>query len=154
MKPGYFVWNIKNRCKWSYTLSFSLVLLSPAVTMAFSPHYSEAVQCGAFVITWKGPIPHFNVLILPFDASPLTFMPWESDPVLALFSDTGLSHDDTTDTWKYRVDKLPLKRGAQFIVSLDYGYSALLFSRLLQFRSAHTIFLTLLQQSKVLQMCL
>jgi hypothetical protein len=66
--------------------------------------------------------PPFVLLILPFDARP------------AILNLPDSSYDATTKTGNYTLVKLPLKSGAQFVVSMDDGYGAP-FSRPIRFRA-------------------
>jgi hypothetical protein len=99
-----------------------LSLLAP--TVAFTPSYSAATQCGPFTVTWGGPDvttgPPYVLLILPFDTHPT---------ILKLPNST---YDTTTKIGNYTLDKLPLKSGSQFVVSLEDGIGAL-FSRPIYF---------------------
>ena len=93
----------------------SLALFSSLVTTAaFTPSYSPTTQCGSFTVNWTASNgttgPPFVLLILPLDAPPTILKLPDS------------SFDATTKTGKYTLDKLPLKSGAQFVVSMDDGY--------------------------------
>lgn len=93
----------------------TFAFFSPLVaTVGFSPLYSPAAQCAPFTVTWPGSNvttgPPFELLILPFDAPP------------AIFKLPDSSYDATTKTGRYTLDKLPMKSGAQFVVSMDDGY--------------------------------
>ena len=92
-----------------------LALLSPLIaTMPVTPMYSSTTQCGSFTVNWTGSNvttgPPFSLLILPLDAPPT---------ILKL---PNSSFDAMTETGKYTLDKLPLKSGVQFIVTMDDGY--------------------------------
>jgi len=97
------------------SLFFAFALFSPlAATVGFTPFYSPTTQCGPFTVNWGASNvttgPPFILLILPFDAP------------AAILKLPDSSFDATTKTGKYTLDKLPLKSGAQFVVTMDDGY--------------------------------
>ena len=109
-----------------YVPFITLLLFSlPTVTTAFAPSYSAPTQCGPFSTTWNrtGVVdgPPSVLLILPFGAqSTIVEVP-------------QYAYNPTTMTGNYTLDKLPLKSGTQFIVSMLYGDGSL-FSRPIRFR--------------------
>ena len=106
------VWKFRDGYRSYCTLFLSLILCSlPVATVAFAPVYGTPTQCGEFGFSWRGPGVPFVVLILPFDAQPVVFLP--------------NLYDSKTQTWADKLVKLPLKSGTQFIVVLDYGYGAI-----------------------------
>ena len=108
--------SLASSCSRILFLGFAL-LSSLVTTAAFTPLYSPATQCGSFTVSWAGSNvttgPPFILLVLPLDASPTILKLPDS------------SFDATTKTGKYTLDKLPLKSGAQFIVTMDDGYGML-----------------------------
>lgn len=93
----------------SLYLFFLLIFFAlPATTMAST---SSPTQCGSFSATYENVTSSSSLLILPFDAPPIRNL-------------TNPNFDPVAKTWKYTLDKLPLKAGTQFVVTLDNGYGA------------------------------
>lgn len=92
----------------SFYLFSSFFFAFPVATMAST---SSPAQCGPFSATYENITSSSSLLILPFDAQPIRNL-------------TNPNFDPVTKTWNYTLDKLPLKVGTQFIVTLDNGYGA------------------------------
>ncbi len=97
-----------------------LALFSSLVaTVAFTPSYSQPTQCGSFTVNWAASNgttgPPFVLLILPLDGSPTILKLPDS------------SFDATAKSGKFTLDKLQLKSGAQFVVTMDDGYGVFVF---------------------------
>ena len=108
------------RHKCHFKLSISLVLFSlPIATLALTPRYSAATQCGPFTVSWtwgesNGTTkPPFHVIILPFDAHP------------TIIKLPGFSYDVNTKAGNFTLDELRLQSGTQYIVSMGDGYGVL-----------------------------
>jgi len=116
-----------HRWKCLYSLSLGLILFAlPAATIAFESLYSDPTECGSFRTTWAWSDtksgPPFLLLILPFGARPTIIQLPDS------------CYNNTTRTGSYIIDKLKMKRGTEFIISMLYGEGAL-FSGLIQFKA-------------------
>ena len=117
------------RHKYYFKLSISLVLFSlPTATLALTPRYSPATQCGRFSVSWtwgessRTTKPPFYLLILPFDAQAT---------ILEL---PRYSYDVNTYAGNFTTpDGLRLKSGTQYIVCMGDG-DGVLFSRPRHFR--------------------
>ena len=129
LDDGQLVWGSRGVYKCSLGLSLALILFSlPPSTFAFNPSFSAGTQCSPFGVTWTWSNttdgPPFVLLILPFDDQPT---------ILELPNST---FDAATNTGSYTLDKLPLRSGAQYITSMQYGDGAH-FSCSIRFQSAH-----------------
>jgi len=109
---------------------FALFSLLP-LAVAFTPVYSAITQCGPLTVTWGGSNvttgPPFVLLVLPFDATP------------AIVKIPDSSFDPTTKIGKYTLDKLPLKGGAQVLLTMDDGYGALFSHPILSRARSHCL---------------
>ena len=106
-----FKYGYKNKPSHAFFLFILWALLAATVASTSSP-FSAATQCGPFSITYGDNPSPLNLLILPFDAEPI------------ISNLTNSLHDPVSRTWNHTLDKLPLKSGTQFIVTLDYGDGA------------------------------
>ena len=126
---GQFVWRSRDGYKYHPTIFFGLVLSSLlTATVAFTPSYSEATQCGPFNVTWGG----LNVTT----GSPwvLLILPFDTQPVIVDLPDS--SYNNATKIGNYMLDNLPLRGGIQFIVSMDDG-NGTLFAHAILFRGSY-----------------
>jgi hypothetical protein len=108
------------RCKIFFKLSVSLALCSiPTATLALTPRYPAATQCGPFTVSWtwgesSGTTkPPFHMLILPFDAYP------------TIIKLPDLSYDVNTKAGNFTLERLQLKSGTQYIVFMGDGHGVL-----------------------------
>ena len=115
---SHFVWRYRYQSKGYWTLFLGLIFFTfPGATVSITPSYSAPTQCGPFTITWVGQWPPFELLIMPFDADPV----WSEVPAPG----QGISYSTITNTSSYTLEKLRLKGGTQFLVTLDFGYGTL-----------------------------
>jgi len=116
-QAGQSVYGYRDKWKYYYALSLSLILFSfPAATVAFESSYSDLTECSSFNATWAWSDidsgPPFSLLILPFGARP-TIIPIPDS-----------SYNVTTSAGYFTTDKLKMKSGTEFIVSMLYGDGA------------------------------
>ena len=105
---GYVIRKCSYAC--SYLLSLSLIIFFslPAITLARTVLYSTPTQCGPFNVTWDHSSDIYSFYILPLNGPPIIV--------------DHLVHDNSqTQTHIYILNKLPLKTGTQFVVSLGDG---------------------------------
>ena len=111
----------------------------------FTVYHSEAVQCRPYFVTWVAAdssivsSPPFTLLILPFDAEPFVLQLPDS------------SYDTTKKTGYFTLERLWLKKGTQFIISMDDSFGArngngALFSPPKRFQDLHKPFWPLFSQ--------
>jgi len=127
LQAGQSAYGYRDKWKYHYALSVGLILFSlPAATIAFDSSYSEATECGPFNATWTFSdtisAPPFFLLILPFGAHPTIIELPDS------------SYNVATKTGCFTIDKLTMKRGTEFIISMLYGDGAP-FSGPIQFKA-------------------
>jgi len=126
-QAGQSVYGYRDKWKYYYALSLGLILFSlPAATIAIESSYSEVSECGSLSATWTWSDtesgPPFFFLILPFGAQP------------TIVEIPDKNYDVTRRTGFFQFDKLKMKTGTEFIVSILSGDGAP-FSGPIQFKA-------------------
>ena len=102
---------ITRKCSYacSYLLFISIIVFFslPPITVAINISNSAPTQCGPFQVTWDHDTMAPSFYILPLNDRPV-------------IGDNSTTFDSQAMTWNYTLNKLPLKIGTQFVVSLRY----------------------------------